>query len=117
MCHRQEEEGHATLPDRNDLRRVVPEEARVVLDDVVEAPADDAQDGGQQGDVHQLVPVDAPARGVAEGDLDADVEADRDHDPVPMDLQPPDRHQYRVDPDLDQHRLSLRGQGCAISRR
>src|ERR1700694_4724326 len=43
------------LPDGDHLGRWVPVKAGVVLDGVVESPADDAQHGGQQGEVHQLV--------------------------------------------------------------
>ena len=88
-------------------------EGRVVLHDVIQAPADDAQDRGQEGDVHQLVRVDAPSGGVAKRHLNSGIEPEGDHDPVPVDLQAPDRHQHRIDANLDQHRPSLMSSDAA----
>ena len=95
------------------LGRMMQVEGRVVLPHVIQAPAKDAQDRGQEGDVHQLVRVDAPSGGIAKRHLNAGVQAERDHDPVPMDLEAPDRDQHGIDPDLDQHGPSLMsGDAC-----
>jgi hypothetical protein len=98
-------EGHAALPDADDVERVLSDRVEAVDQDPAEPAADDHADCGEENevvDIHRF-PGRARHRSTAAGEPPAGDEADDVHEAIPVDLHRADRKCNRVDVGIRDH--------------